>query len=187
MDTWVFAYGSLVWNRDGITVIEEKIGELDGWHRDWTWISTRRHGAPTCSLQKGGKVKGVYLKLYPEKVEESIENLEKREGHKKEFKKDLPGFPGITYFWPMGNNLREKLGINNLEGRELYRFLACVANRIAEKGPDGYTAKEYALKVHEFDPQDPITNMYVEELSIKTEKSSGETAENKSRFKANMR
>jgi len=68
-EVWVFVYGSLIWDRSDIKPVEERIGELQGWHRDWTWISKRRHGAPTCSLQCGGKVKGVFLKLDPKTQE----------------------------------------------------------------------------------------------------------------------
>lgn len=63
---WAFGYGSLIWNRESIEYVEEKTGYLFGWHRDWTFISEkRRHGAPTCNLQPGGRVKGVLLRLDP--------------------------------------------------------------------------------------------------------------------------
>jgi hypothetical protein len=130
-------------------------------------------------LQQGGSVLGVFLKLDPKAVEESIKNLEDHEGHNKKVEEDLPGFPGTTYFWPMGNNLNDKLGIDNLEGRDLYHLLATLANGIVEKGPDGYTAKEYALKVREFDPQDAITNMYTEELTGREQNQSDQIAEDR--------
>ena len=59
---WVFGYGSLIWNTGSVMPVERRIGTLKGWHRTWTWISKRRHGAPTCALQESGEVKGILLR-----------------------------------------------------------------------------------------------------------------------------
>lgn len=62
--TWVFGYGSLIWDVGDIQPTETRQGILQGWHREWTWISKkRRHGAPTCGLSSGGQVNGVFLRL----------------------------------------------------------------------------------------------------------------------------
>jgi hypothetical protein len=49
-DRWVFGYGSLIWGAGTVLIAERIEGFLDGWHREWNWISASRHGAPTCSL-----------------------------------------------------------------------------------------------------------------------------------------
>jgi len=164
-EVWVFGYGSLIWDRSSIKPIDEKIGELPGRHRDWTWISTRRFGAPTCTLQPGGKVKGVFLKLDPKSRESDLETLRKREiRSSEEVVENVSGFSGKTYFWKMGNNLDKYDDVRGLTGIALYKALAKIAEKITRRGPDGKTAKEYALEVHRFDPDDEITKIYVNEL-----------------------
>jgi hypothetical protein len=163
--TWVFGYGSLIWNRENITIVEERIGELQNYHRDWTWISKeRRHGAPTCNLQPGGRVKGVFLKLDSRTCDADLKILRKRELRSSEKVINLPGITGDVHFWTMENNLAKYYNIKELKDSELYGFLANIAKRIPDKGPDGKTAVEYALAVHEFDPADEITKRYVDAL-----------------------
>lgn len=166
-DEWVFGYGSVIWDRSGINFVEEKIGDLQGWHREWTWISERRrHGAPTCSLQPKGKVKGVFLRINPKTREMDLQTLRKREGHATEkIIESEQGIRGKIHFWTMGNNLNRyndtKEGLNSVE---LYGALAKRAKSVTKRGPDGKTAEEYALKVHNFDPDDQITKRYVDEI-----------------------
>jgi len=167
-EVWVFGYGSLIWDRSNIKPIEERIGELQGWHRDWTWISTRRHEAPTCSLQPGGKVKGIFLKLDPKTQESDLETLRKREGRSSEkVVENVSGIKGKVHFWTMGNNLDKYDDTRGLTGIELYEKLATRTRNISSRGPDGKTAEEYAVTVQEFDPDDEITKMYVNEIRKK--------------------
>jgi hypothetical protein len=164
-DIWIFGYGSLIWDRSEIKTVKEKIGKLKGWHKDWTWISTRRYGAPTCSLQPRGSVKGIFMKLNPKTANTDLETLRKRE--KKSSEKvieNVNGIIGKIYFWTMGNNLSEHDDLRNLQGTDLYRALAERAISIKEKGPDGKTAIEYAFSVFAFDPDDQITKMYISEI-----------------------
>ena len=162
---WVFGYGSLIWDTTGMTCLERREGELRGWHRDWTHLSHHRFGAPTCNLEAGGKVKGVFLKLDPRTWRQDLERLREREGTKTEkVEMNLEGFPGETHFWTMGRNSEKFLETKGLEGTDLYKALAWRARRISKKGPDGKTAEEYAYAVHEFDPQDKVTRIYVDEL-----------------------
>jgi len=164
-EVWIFGYGSLIWGRSNIKPIEERIGELQGWHRDWTWISTRRCGAPTCSLQLGGKVKGIFLKLDPRTQESDLETLRKREVPSSEkVAENESGINGKIHFWTMGNNPDKYNDTRGLTGIELYKKLAKRAKKISSRGPDGKTAEEYALTVQEFDPHDEITKTHVNEL-----------------------
>lgn len=104
---WVFGYGSLIWDHSDITVIEERDGQLKGWHRDWTFISKkRRHGAPTCNLQLGGSVKGKFLRLNPKTQEADLEILRKREGST-EKAINLSDFRGGGSFLDNGSQLRK--------------------------------------------------------------------------------
>ncbi len=164
ISVWVFGYGSLIWDHSEIPSIEERDGWLEGWHRDWTMISMkRRHGAPTCNLQPGGKVKGKFFKLAPKKQEATLADLREREGRSEEVV-HLDAFDGEVHFWTMVRNLEKHYDTNGLEGQELYQFIAKIAHGITLKGPDNKTATEYAFAVHAFDPDDKITKMYVDEI-----------------------
>jgi hypothetical protein len=75
-----FTYGSLSWDPGNVRPDEERIGYLEGWHREWTWISRiRRHGAPTCSLSEGGRLKGEFLRLNPSSAIRALEEVRQRE------------------------------------------------------------------------------------------------------------
>lgn len=164
-DYWVFGYGSLIWDHSNLTIIDEKTDWLIGWHRDWTFISkNRRHGAPTCNLEPGGKVKGKFFKLHSDNAERELEILRKREGRLTEKIVHISELNGEVHFWTMGRNLEKIYNIKVLEGRNLYQFLANIASRITLKGPDNKSPVEYAISVFEFDPEDEITKIYIDEL-----------------------
>lgn len=136
----------------------ETIGFLEGWHRDWTWISTRRHDAPTCSLVEGGRVKGVFLRLNPATVPADLEAIRDREGRRTERTvRDVPTPGATTHFWAMGNNLNRFPELTNLRGADLLRALAARANATTTPGSDGVLASDYIRKVRDFDPDDQIT------------------------------
>src|SRR5690348_939703 len=103
---WVFGYGSLIWGTGPVVTADRREGVLPGWHREWTWISSTRHGAPTCSLHRGGQIRGVFLLLNPETVDDDLEEFRGRENRKtEETIVDVPDRDATTYFWTMGNNL----------------------------------------------------------------------------------
>ena len=114
--TWVFGYGSLLWGTGDVRPVREQIGYLEGWHRDWTWISGSRHGAPTCSLVRGGRVKGKFLNLNPATTERDIEYFRGRElrGTEQEIR-DVPCPGALTYFWTMGSNLARYPELTEIE------------------------------------------------------------------------
>ncbi len=131
---------------------------MEGWHREWTWISSRRHGAPTCSLGDQGRVKGVFLRLNTEAAGQDLEELRRRERKSTERVVSNVPEPGAeTHFWTMGSNLDQHSDLRGLEGDELLRGLAHRAQRIEAPGPDGVSASEYVRRVHEFDPEDELT------------------------------
>jgi len=76
---WVFGYGSLIWGTGEVKPVERRVGVLQGWHREWTWISRKRHGAPTWSLGAGGQVRGVFLRLDPRTLNRDLETFRRRE------------------------------------------------------------------------------------------------------------
>jgi hypothetical protein len=157
-ETWVFGYGSLIWGTGAVKTVERREGILPGWHREWTWISSTRHGSPTCSLERGGRVKGVFLLLNPETASQDLDVLRRRENRAtEETSVDIPK-PGVmSYFWTMGNNLRRYREFGGLQRNQLARALAQRAAEVTEVGPDGVTAVDYIRKVHSFDPDDAIT------------------------------
>lgn len=123
-DVWVFAYGSVIWHKGKVTPNEEKVGFLQGWHRDWAWISKTRCGAPTCSLQKGGKVKGVFFRLNPKTKDSDLDYFREREIRSSEETAIVDGIPGRVYFWKMDNNLEDYEDTKGLNGLKIYQALA---------------------------------------------------------------
>lgn len=139
---------------------------LPGWHREWTWISKRRHYAPTCSLARGGQVKGIFLLLDSETVDDSLHEFRARENPTtEETILDVPDLGAVTYLWTMGNNLMKFPEFNGLHGNPLAKALAARAKGIAEAGPDEISAVEYIQRVHEFDPDDTWTSQIVDFIS----------------------
>lgn len=156
--TWVFGYGSLIWGTGAVTTKERRTGLLEGWHREWAWISASRHGAPTCSLANGGLVKGVFLRIDLNTLGTDLEAFRERENRRTEQTvKDVPIPGAVTYFWTMGNNLSRFPQLRGLNGEQLARALAAKASSVTIPGPDGVLPRDYILRVHEFDPDDPIT------------------------------
>jgi cation transport regulator ChaC len=155
---WVFGYGSLIWGTGSVTAVERREGFLQGWHRDWAWISGRRNGAPTCSLKRKGRVKGVFLRLSETRPTADLEQFRRRERRTTEKVVSNVPVPGAkTYFWTMGSNLGEYREFRGLRGEQFAQAVAVRARRVRQTGPDGVTAIDYIRKVHEFDPEDSIT------------------------------
>jgi hypothetical protein len=162
---WVFGYGSLIWNTGSVMPVERRAGTLKGWHRTWTWISKRRHGAPTCALQESGEVKGLLLRLSDKTQASDLEYFRSRE--RKVTEQTVANFPepnAVTYFWTMGSNLADYPEFNTLTQREMSAALARRANALTMPGPDGVLASEYIKRIHSFDPDDPITAAIVRSL-----------------------
>jgi hypothetical protein len=153
---WVFGYGSLIWDSCMIEKEEARAGVLPDWHREWNWISkNRRHGAPTCSLEPGGYVRGIFFRLKPESAKANLEALQAREDTDPQKKHNVPEDGATTYFWPMGNNLPERF--KGLDDDERATELARIAVETQQPGPDGVSAKDYIGRVNAFDPEDPKT------------------------------
>jgi ChaC-like protein len=156
--TWVFGYGSLIWGTGAVETVERREGILPGWHREWTWISKTRHGAPTCSLKPGGQVRGIFLHLDPRTTSLDLEEFRRRENRSTEqTRPDTPAMGAVVHFWTMGSNLEEFSEFQGLQPGQLARVLADRARTIAIVGPDGVLATDYIRKVHEFDPDDAFT------------------------------
>jgi hypothetical protein len=162
---WAFGYGSLIWDTGKVRPIERREGVLRDWHREWTWISSCRHGAPTCSLMPEGQVRGVFLRLDPTSVNRDLETFRKRERRTTEHTVVGPPVPGaLIYFWSMGSNLESFPEFNGLSTVQLAKALAERAKRITEPGTDNVLPINYIRKVHEFDPDDAFTSEMVRNL-----------------------
>src|SRR3954453_10040469 len=66
-DTWLFAYGSLIWRPEIVHVATRK-GTARGWHRSFCFRVERFRGTKEepglmMSLDRGGQCQGVLLKL----------------------------------------------------------------------------------------------------------------------------
>jgi hypothetical protein len=156
---WVFGYGSLIWDPRPIQAIESREeGTLYGWHREWTWISEERHGAPTCSLQSEGKVNGVFYQLNPDTAQEDLARLDSGEGKGSlKVANDVPREGATTHFWALGNNLDGYADLTKLDASRLQKALAERALKTQKAGPDGLSASDYILNINRFDPDDPAT------------------------------
>jgi hypothetical protein len=101
--------------------------------------------------------------LDPKTQEEDLTTIKAREGKKGE-EVSQSGFEGRILIWKMGNNLNRFYDLRGLDGEKLYNALAKRAIKVIGNGIDGKNAVEYAFAVHEFDPDDEITSMYVKEI-----------------------
>lgn len=145
----------------------EKLGTVAGWHRSWHHISKSRGGVPTCNLEKGGEVKGVFLRLPGENWELELNKVREREERATEQSlNDVPGVTGTVYFWTMTDNLQHYPDLKGKEGPELYQALAKRALSTTQRERDKRTAEEYAREVLRHVPDCPSTVEYVRALDI---------------------
>ncbi len=82
-DFWIFAYGSLLWN-PACEVAESRGAVVQGWHRAFCFVVRRFRGSEDkpglmMGLDRGGQCRGMILRLRPERVEESLHKLFRRE------------------------------------------------------------------------------------------------------------
>ena len=83
-EMWLFAFGSLLWNKR-FTSDAERPGLVRGWHRDFCLgPDTRFRGNPeapayTLSLDRGGQCKGMVYRLPGEGLAANIEGLLRKE------------------------------------------------------------------------------------------------------------
>ena len=83
-DMWLFACGSLIWNKR-FSFCEERPGLVRGWHRDFCLgPDTRYRGSPDApgymlSLDRGGQCKGMVYRLPREGLAANIEGMLRKE------------------------------------------------------------------------------------------------------------
>jgi cation transport protein ChaC len=82
-DTWLFAYGSLIWKPE-IEHVETRRGRARGWHRSFCFRITRFRGTKEqpglmMSLDRGGQCEGVLFRLPPDDLEAQLQKLVRRE------------------------------------------------------------------------------------------------------------
>jgi glutathione-specific gamma-glutamylcyclotransferase len=83
-ETWVFAYGSLIW-KPACDFVEMRTGLLHGWHRAFClgWNKVYRGSEATpglmLALDRGGACKGALYRLPPDRRDECLVKLFERE------------------------------------------------------------------------------------------------------------
>jgi glutathione-specific gamma-glutamylcyclotransferase len=83
-ETWIFAYGSLIW-KPACDTVEQRVGIIRGWHRafclGWTtrWRATEDNPGLMLALDHGGSCRGVLYRLPPDAVEPNLKKLFERE------------------------------------------------------------------------------------------------------------
>lgn len=80
---WVFGYGSLMWN-PLLAFAERQVATLEGWQRSFCMRTITGRGRPEqpgrmLSLEPGGRVHGVALRLRDAEVERELRALWRRE------------------------------------------------------------------------------------------------------------
>jgi len=80
---WIFAYGSLMWDREFLRIAAEP-ALLHGYHRrfciySYDYRGTRTRPGLTLGLDRGGTCRGMVFRLPPEGVAEAIDTLWSRE------------------------------------------------------------------------------------------------------------
>lgn len=81
---WLFAYGSLIWNPELETILEQQPAIARGWHRAFClrltrWRGTREQPALMLALDRGGSCQGVAYRLPEADKLGQIEQLLRRE------------------------------------------------------------------------------------------------------------
>ncbi|MBF0247381.1 MAG: gamma-glutamylcyclotransferase [Alphaproteobacteria bacterium] len=82
-DFWVFGYGSLMWN-PGFPYVEERPGQVFGYHRSLCILSTHYRGTPdnpglVLGLDSGGSCCGRAFRVAPRHVNATLAYLDERE------------------------------------------------------------------------------------------------------------
>src|SRR5262245_38356674 len=80
---WIFAYGSLMWDREFLRIAAEP-ALLHGYHRrfclySYDYRGTRTQPGLTLGLDRGGTCRGILFRLPAEGVAEAIDTLWSRE------------------------------------------------------------------------------------------------------------
>lgn len=81
--TWLFAYGSLMWN-PGFAFVGKHVGTVYGYHRNFSLWSRQNRGTPerpglVLSLERGGSCRGLALRLAASTSREELAALWRRE------------------------------------------------------------------------------------------------------------
>jgi cation transport protein ChaC len=82
-DTWLFAYGSLIWKPE-LAHVEVRKGTARGWYRSFCFRIERFRGTKDqpglmMSLDRGGQCQGVIFRLPPDDLEAQLQKLVRRE------------------------------------------------------------------------------------------------------------
>jgi len=82
-DTWLFAYGSLIWKPE-VEHLEARSGLARGWHRSFCFRierfrGTREQPGLMMSLDRGGQCRGMVFRLHPDGLEAQLDKLVRRE------------------------------------------------------------------------------------------------------------
>jgi len=82
-DTWLFAYGSLIWKPE-LDYVEARRGTARGWQRSFCFRierfrGTREQPGVMMSLDRGGQCQGVVFRLAPDNLEGQLGKLVRRE------------------------------------------------------------------------------------------------------------
>ena len=80
---WIFAYGSLMWNPE-FTWDARHVATIRGYHRSFRIWSRINRGTPenpglVLTLESGGSCRGLIYRIHPDRVEEEMQRIWKRE------------------------------------------------------------------------------------------------------------
>jgi cation transport protein ChaC len=167
-DTWIFAYGSLMWN-PMVEFEKRQTATLHGWHRSFCLSMVAGRGSPDgpgrmLALRAGGHTNGVALKLPATTLDDELQLIWIREMVLGSYR---PTWATVTL------NDTHALAFVADESREQFEpdsGVATVAPLIATAmGKFGSNA-EYLLKLHKALTECGLHDPYVEELASEIER-----------------
>jgi cation transport protein ChaC len=177
VDTWIFAYGSLMWN-PMVEFEKRQTATLHGWHRSFCLRMVAGRGSPDgpgrmLALLPGGHTNGVALKLPVGRLDDELQLIWIREMVLGSYR---PTWAPITL-----DDATETYALAFVadESREQFEPDSCVATvapLIATAMGKFGSNSEYLLKLREALVEHGLLDSYIEELSSEIERLSRQTS-----------
>lgn len=170
-DTWIFAYGSLMWN-PMVEFEERQVATLHDWHRRFCLRMVSGRGSPDSpgrmlALQPGGHTHGVALRLPEAKLDEELRLIWIREMVLGSYR---PTWASVTL-----DDGTETYAITFVadESRDQFEAdsgVAKVASLISTATGKFGSNTEYLLRLHEALIEGRLRDPYIEELTNEIER-----------------
>ena len=171
VDTWIFAYGSLMWN-PMVEFEKRQTATLHGWHRSFCLRMVAGRGSPEApgrmlALRPGGHTNGVALKLPVATLDDELQLIWIREMVLGSYR---PTWASITLDDGTETHALVFVADKNREQFEPDSCVATVAPLIATASGKFGSNTEYLLKLREALIEVGLQDSYIEELASEIER-----------------